>query len=49
MHHKELAFVKVFEGLSHIDFNYGSHSILTQEVLNVLNNFSKYTDDTEMQ
>lgn len=35
-HHPKLAFVKVFEGFSHIDFTYGSHHALSQEILTTL-------------
>ncbi len=33
LHHPHLAFVKLFEGFSHIDFTYGSHQALTVEIL----------------
>jgi hypothetical protein len=35
-HHPHLAHVKLFEGFSHIDFTYGSHSALSQEILKAL-------------
>ena len=35
-HHPHLAYVKLFEGFSHIDFTYGSHHALSQEILSAL-------------
>ena len=35
-HNPELAEVKVFEGFSHIDFTYGSHHSLSEEILKAL-------------
>lgn len=39
-HHPELAFVKIYEGFSHIDFTYGSHHSLTNDIINALLKFS---------
>ena len=38
-HHKELAFVKVFEGFSHMDFLYASHHNMLNEVIQTLKSF----------
>lgn len=32
-HRPDLAFVKVFEGFSHIDFTYLSHNVMNNEVI----------------
>lgn len=32
-HNKNLAFIKVFEGFSHIDFTYTSHHAMISEIL----------------
>jgi hypothetical protein len=35
-HHKELAYIKVFEGFSHIDFTYMSHHSMISDIMNAL-------------
>lgn len=35
-HNKNLAFIKVFEGFSHIDFTYTSHHGMISEILETL-------------
>jgi hypothetical protein len=40
LHHPHLAYVKLFEGFSHIDFTYGSHQTLTSEIIKAAKDFS---------
>lgn len=38
-HRKDLAYIKLFEGFSHIDFTYSSHHSMISEILQTLKSF----------
>lgn len=40
-HHPELAYIRVFEGFSHVDFTYQSHHAMLNEILFTLKNVKK--------
>lgn len=41
-HHPDLAYVKLYEGFSHIDFTYGSHHTLTFDIIQALKKFATH-------
>ena len=42
-HHKDLAYMKLFEGFSHVDFTYQSHHLMISEILKTLKKSQYFT------